>query len=169
MSRKRKIRRSLNVKQVRDFILQCSNTTKFYFGADSISEKKNGQWVAHYAVVLVVHIDGKHGCKIFGEVVTEPDYAKVGKDKKQHQKMRLMFESHKVAELFQKFADLMQNRDFEIHLDYNSNPKFISNDAVAEATGYVLGMCGVKPKIKPHAWAASYAADRVAHNIEVVT
>jgi predicted RNase H-related nuclease YkuK (DUF458 family) len=32
---------------------------------------------------------------------------------------------------------------------------------VKEAIGYITGMCSVIPMVKPNAWAASYAADRL--------
>jgi predicted RNase H-related nuclease YkuK (DUF458 family) len=36
-----------------------------------------------------------------------------------------------------------------------------SNIVINEAIGYIKGMCNVVPLVKPNAFAASYAADRL--------
>ena len=66
--------KKIDVVQVRDFIAALSSSTKIYLGADSERVKRNGKWYADYTLAVVVHIDGCHGCKIFGEVQTELDY-----------------------------------------------------------------------------------------------
>jgi predicted RNase H-related nuclease YkuK (DUF458 family) len=43
------------------------------------------------------------------------------------------------------------------------DPKHGSNCAASEAAGYVLGMTGIEPKLKPESWAASFGADGVVH------
>jgi hypothetical protein len=49
----------------------------------------------------------------------------------------------------------------EIHADINEDPNAgLSNCALNEAVGYILGM-GYDFKVKPDAWAASKAADRL--------
>jgi hypothetical protein len=50
--------------------------------------------------------------------------------------------------------------DIEVHLDINPNELHNSSIVVNEAMGYIKGMCGVIPLVKPRAFAASYAADR---------
>ena len=108
-------------------------------------------------MAVVIHIDGCHGCKIFGEVQTELDYdAKSSKPS-----LRLMNEVYKVAELYQKLVDVICDRHVEIHLDINPNEKHNSNIVIQQAIGYIKGMCNVIPLVKPNAFAASYAADRL--------
>jgi predicted RNase H-related nuclease YkuK (DUF458 family) len=64
----------LDIDEVREFIQAQSPSTKVYIGADSERFKLGGQWSADYTLAVVVHIDGRHGCKIFGEVQRELDY-----------------------------------------------------------------------------------------------
>ncbi len=52
------------------------------------------------------------------------------------------------------------NVDMEIHADINTNPNFKSNDALKEATGYILGM-GFAFKAKPEAFASSCCANKM--------
>ena len=50
--------------------------------------------------------------------------------------------------------------DMEVHADINTNPQFKSNDALAEAMGYILGM-GFAFRAKPEAFASSSCANKV--------
>lgn len=147
----------INVEEVKAFIDAQSPETKVYLGADSVRTKRNGKWYADYTVVVVVHLDGKHGAKIFGEFVSELDYDQ----KKSKPSMRLMTEVYKVSEMFQRLADVLVNREVEVHLDINPNKNYGSSCVVEQAIGYVRGVCNVVPLIKPNAFAASYAADRL--------
>jgi len=109
-----------------------------------------------YGMVIVVHIDGKHGCKVFGEVQRERDF----EQKKNKPRLRLMTEVYKISALYLKLADVLEDRDVEVHLDLNPNEKYGSNVVINEAIGYVKGMCGVTPLVKPNSWCASVVADR---------
>ena len=117
----------------------------------------NGVWYADYALAVVVHIDGRHGCKIFGYVDRELDYD----HKKSKPAMRLMTEVYKVSELFHDLQDVLEDRHVEVHLDINPNELFGSSCVVQQAIGYIRGTCNVIPMVKPKAFAASYAADRL--------
>ena len=48
----------------------------------------------------------------------------------------------------------------EIHADINPDPRYDSNASMTEALGYIRGM-GWESKVKPSAYAASVAADRL--------
>jgi hypothetical protein len=85
--------KKIDIAQVKAFIEAQSSKTKIYLGADSERMKRNGKWYADYTLAIVVHIDGCHGCKIFGEVQTELDYDY----KASKPSMRLMNEVYKVA------------------------------------------------------------------------
>jgi len=147
---------SMDLEEVKRYIAASSKESKIYIGGDSERFKLRGKWYADYATVVVIHIDGKHGAKIFGEVTREQDYDfKVGRPS-----IRLMNEVTKVAELYYKLADVIANRPTEIHLDINPDERYGSSCVVTQAIGYILGTCNMKPKIKPHAFAASIAADR---------
>ena len=75
--------------------------------------------------------------------------------------MRLMNEVYKVSELFQKLKEVLEDRIVEVHLDINPNELFGSSCVVQQAIGYIKGTCNVTPLVKPGAFAASYAADRM--------
>ena len=149
--------KKLNLEEVKAFIVAQSPDTKIYLGADSERFEVNGTWYADYTLAVVIHIDGRHGCKIFGEVQRERDYDQ----KKSKPAMRLMNEVYKVADLFHSLADVLEDRKVEVHLDINPDEHFGSSCVVQQAIGYIKGTCNVIPMVKPKAFAASYAADRL--------
>jgi predicted RNase H-related nuclease YkuK (DUF458 family) len=71
-----------------------------------------------------------------------------------------MNEVYKIADLYLKLHDVLEDREVEVHLDINPNEIHGSSCVINEATGYIRGMCNVIPMVKPKAFAASYAADR---------
>lgn len=148
--------KKLNLDEVKEFISKQTPETKIYIGCDSERIIVNDLWFADYVTAIVVHVDGKHGCKIFGEVNRERDY-----DQKQNRpRYRLMNEVYRVSELYLKLADVLVDRQVEVHLDINPNEMYGSNCVINEAIGYIRGTCNVIPMVKPKAFAASYAADR---------
>lgn len=149
--------KKLNLSEVKEYILAQSPETKIYLGADSERFNMNGVWYADYTTAIVVHIDGRHGCKIFGEVTRERDYDQ----RKDRPSMRLMNEVYKVSELFQSLADVLEDRYVEVHLDINPSEMHGSHCVIQQAVGYIRGTCNVIPMVKPRAFAASYAADRL--------
>jgi len=149
--------RKLNLNEVREFIEAQSPETKIYIGCDSERMKIDKVWYADYITAIVVHINGNNGCKLFGEVVRERDY-----DQKQSRpRYRLMNEVYKVSELYLRLADVLVDRNVEVHLDINPNEMTGSSCVINEAIGYIKGTCNVIPLVKPQAFAASYAADRL--------
>lgn len=151
------MKQTINIEEVKQFIEAQGPNTKIYIGGDSERYPVGNNWYADYTLAIVVHINGNNGCKIFGEVQTERDW-----DQKQDRpRMRLMNEVYKIAELYLKLAEVFENRDVQIHLDINPDEMYGSSCVVNEAIGYIRGMCNVVPLVKPRAFAASYAADRL--------
>jgi len=146
----------IDIEQVRGFIEAQTPDTKIYIGGDSERIKIGNDWYADYIMVIVVHINGNNGCKIFGEVSRERDWDQ----KKARPRMRLMNEVYKIAELYQKLHDVLEDRRVEVHLDINPDELHGSSCVINEAVGYIRGTCNVVPMVKPRAFAASYAADR---------
>lgn len=142
--------------ELRAFMATMGPDTKVYFGCDSERFKQNGKWFADYMVVVVVHINGRHGCKLFAEVSREADFD----DNAGKPFNRMMMEAQKVSELHNKFKDVFD--DFEVYIHLDCNPKKTAGSSVAAeaAAGYVRAMTNVVPLLKPLAFAASYAADR---------
>ncbi len=150
------MRKAINIDEVREFILAQTPETKIYIGGDSERFLIGKDWYADYIMVVVVHINGNNGCKIFGEVQRERDWDQ----KRDKPRMRLMNEVYKIAELYLKLHDVLEDREVQVHLDINPNEMHGSSCVINEAVGYIKGMCNVVPMVKPKAFAASYAADR---------
>jgi predicted RNase H-related nuclease YkuK (DUF458 family) len=150
------MRKAINIDEVRDFIMAQTPETKIYIGGDSERFLIGKDWYADYIMVVVVHINGNNGCKIFGEVQRERDWDQ----KRDKPRMRLMNEVYKIADLYLKLHDILEDREVQVHLDINPNEMHGSSCVINEAVGYIKGMCNVVPMVKPRAFAASYAADR---------
>ena len=149
--------RKLNLDEVREFIVNTSLSTKIYIGSDSARYRKGEVWFAEYCTVVVIHYDGNRGCKVFGQLESERDYDQ----KKDKPRMRLMNEVMRTAQMYLDLEDAIGVRGVQIHLDINPNEKHGSSCAISEAVGYIKGMCNVVPFVKPNAFAASIAADRL--------
>lgn len=151
------IMRKFNIDEVKEFIRQSSPETRIYLGADSERINVGGKWYADYTLAVVIHIDGRHGCKIFGDVQRERDWDQ----KADKPALRLMQEVYKISDLFHELSDVLEDRHVEVHLDINPSEKYKSSQVVQQAVGYIKGTCNVDAYVKPRAFAASYAADRL--------
>ena len=147
----------LNLDEVKKFISEQTPETKIYIGCDSERFRIGEHWYADYILAIVVHINGNNGCKLFGEVQRERDYDQ----KVNRPRYRLMNEAYKLSELYLKLAEVLEDREVEVHLDINPDEHYGSSCVVQEAIGYIRGTCNVVPMVKPKAFAASYAADRL--------
>jgi predicted RNase H-related nuclease YkuK (DUF458 family) len=156
------IRKALDVEAVKEFIRAQTPETKVYLGGDSERFQIEGVWYADYINVVVVHKNGKNGCRVFGGIVRERDYDQ----QKDKPRMRLMNEVMKTAQLYMDLHEVLEDREIEIHLDINPNEMHGSSCVINEAVGYIRGMCNVIPMVKPNAWAASYCADRYKDAIQ---
>nr|NDG07153.1 hypothetical protein [Oxalobacteraceae bacterium] len=149
----------LNIPEVIEFIRAQSPETRIYLGCDSERYRIRDTWYADYILAVVVHLDGKHGCKLFGEVVTERDYDQ----RRDRPATRLMTECYKVSELYLQLSEVLEDREVEVHLDINPDENYGSSCVIQQAVGYIKGVCNIIPMVKPDAFAASYAADRMKH------
>jgi predicted RNase H-related nuclease YkuK (DUF458 family) len=150
--------RKFDIDEVRKFIQNCSESTSIYIGADSERYRnRDDLWCADYTVAIVIHLDSSRGCKVFGEVSSERDYD----NRHDRPALRLMNEVYRAAEMYLKLEDVIGDRHCEVHLDINPDMIHGSSCVVQQAVGYIRGMCNVTPMVKPEAFAASYAADRL--------
>jgi len=149
--------KKLNLDEVREFIVNTSLSTKIYIGSDSARYRKGDVWHAEYCTVVVVHYNGNRGCKVFGQLESERDYDQ----KKDKPRMRLMNEVMRTAQMYLDLEGAIGQRDVQIHLDINPDEKHGSSCVISEAVGYIKGFCNVVPFVKPNAFAASIAADRL--------
>jgi uncharacterized protein len=151
------VRKPIDLDEVKQFISEQTPATKIYIGGDSERMMIDNVWYADYTNVVVVHMNGNRGCRVFGEVVRERDYDQ----RKDRPSMRLMNEVIKTANLYLSLADALEDREVQIHLDINPDLKHGSSCVINEAVGYIRGTCNIIPLVKPDAWAASYCADRL--------
>ena len=143
--------------EAKEAIAASSKESSVYIGADSIRYKrKNGQWWAKYSVVVIVHADSKHGCRLFHKSYDEPDYGGL--------KQRLLNEVNYAVSCATEVLDVIGDREFQIHLDINPDPKHKSSVAVKEALGWVKGALGIDAVVKPNAFASTHAADHVVRH-----
>lgn len=152
------MKKKLDLEEVRDFIRNTSETSSVYIGADSERYRgKDDQWYADYTVAVVVHLDSSRGCKIFGQADSERDFD----NRHDRPAMRLMNEVYRASQMYLDLAEAIGDRHVEVHLDINPDLMHGSSCVVQQAIGYVRGVCNVIPMVKPNAFAASYAADRL--------
>lgn len=149
--------KKFDIMEVKNFIMAQGPNTKIYLGADSERFKVGDRWWAEYTVAIVIHIDGCHGCKIFGDITRERDYDQ----RASRPSLRLMQEVYLVSEMFQRLSEVIGDKKVEVHLDINPDEMHGSSCVVQQAIGYIRGTCNVIPMVKPNAFAASYAADRL--------
>ena len=144
------------INELVELLATLNNNTKIYFGCDSVRKVQNNKWFARYATCVIVHKNGNNGCRIFSSESIEPDY-----DVRMNRpSMRLMNETMKVCEAY---TQLILWISAEIHLDINTDPMEGSSCVAQQAAGYVLGVTGIEPKLKPDGFAASHGADGIAH------
>lgn len=145
------------IEEAKQAILESSPQSSVYIGCDSIRFRKNGMWHAKYSTVVIVHMDSKHGCKLFHDSVDMPDFGNL--------KQRLLNEVQFAVMTATEIMDVLGDRHMEIHLDINPNPKHKSSVAVKEALGWVKGSLGLDAKIKPSSFAATHAADHAVRHL----
>ncbi len=156
--------KEITLEKIRNFIDKEPLESRIYIGVDSTVRKKHGKWFADFYTVVVIHKNGCNGCKIFGEIETEQDFS----PNKKKPTYRLMQEVFKASSAYLELADVIGDRQFEIHLDINPDKKYASNLIIEQAIGYIRGTCNVIPMVKPDAFAASYCADRLGRCSEMV-
>jgi predicted RNase H-related nuclease YkuK (DUF458 family) len=145
------------IEEAKQAILDSSPQSSVYIGCDSIRFRKNKMWYAKYSTVIIVHMDSKHGCKLFHESVDMPDFGNL--------KQRLLNEVQMAVMAATEIVDVLGERHMEIHLDINPNPKHKSSVAVKEALGWVKGSLGLDAKVKPASFAATHAADHAVRHL----
>lgn len=149
--------------EVLDFLATCDTNTKIYIGTDSERFKIDGKWYADYVSVLVVHINGNKGARIFAKVEREADFDQRASKPFQ----RMMGEVYRSAALYQEFKDILYDYEIEVHCDISRYEDCGSNVAAKAAIGYIQGTCNVIPLLKPLAFGASYAADRAKEVLQI--
>lgn len=151
--------KKINFDEINTFLEKCGENTQLYVGCDSrVYYNSSKVRLVSYTSAIVIHIDGCRGGKLFYENSVEKDQTL---DRKKPN-LRLMTEVYKVSQLYLDLVDKVDNcldKDIQIHLDINPNKEHKSSAIIAEALGYVRGVCQVDARVKPEAWAATTVAD----------
>ena len=150
-----------DIQEIKDYII-ANPDAKIFIGCDSqkVSNKKRKKLKikdksARFVTAVVVY--EKDNNKIFWEVSRERDIdVQPGRPFN-----RMMFEVYKVSDITLKLMDVLVDRDFEIHLDISKKEYNGSNCAMGAAIGYVWGVIGVEPVLKPDSWVASTVSDHI--------
>ncbi len=130
---------------------EVGNRLKVCIGTDS--QVKMG--ITEFATVIVFLREGRGGFMFIHNETSTINYSI---------KERMLMEVAKSIEIAYELCDLftLYDVDMEVHADINTNPQFKSNEALREATGYILGM-GFAFKAKPEAFASSSCANKMVH------
>ncbi|NPA32391.1 MAG: hypothetical protein GXO04_02055 [Aquificae bacterium] len=137
-----------DINEVREFIKRTDPDTSIYVGCDSRQQRDKTVFVT----VIVVHLSSKHGAKVFWKMEKTPKIHSL--------RQRLMEEVSRAVYHALLIEDVVGERHFEVHLDINPDESRASSVILREAIGYVLAQ-GLKPVVKPDAFAASCAADYI--------
>lgn len=147
--------RPLEIEEIKSIITNSSKSTQIMIGCDSQKGRgRRHKGTVQYIRVVVIHVDGNRGCMVFGDSQRERDYGNL--------KQRLMQEVYLATGLAYELVEVIGDRKMSIHLDINQDPVHKSQIAMKEAVGFVRGMLGVDPVLKPDAIAASTCADYYA-------
>lgn len=147
------MKNKVDIEEVKEYIRNSSDQSSVYIGCDSKRFGRKDKRFIAYACVVLVHLDSKHGAKMFSFERLERDFGNL--------RQRMINEAIFACEIGYEIKQIVGDRTFEIHLDINPDKRHKSSVAIKEATGMVLGMFGEEAKVKPEAFAASTAADKL--------
>jgi predicted RNase H-related nuclease YkuK (DUF458 family) len=152
--------KKIDYKELNAILTSESSKTKIYFGSDSrVFFSKTKAYVI-FSVVVVVHLNGCNGGKIFVRQFLD-EYKEKNLMKRPYQ--RLMKEVEYLANEFQEVMreceEGLLDKEIEVHLDFSHDPKNFSSLVVQSAVGYIRGTCFLEPFVKPDSFAASHVAD----------
>jgi len=137
---------------------------KISIGTDSQETSKGYKYATAIVLEMMLPMGLERGEMTYkglgGKVMYAVDFEKY-KPKIQE---RMLKEVQMSIDVGYYILDLVQlyEVELEIHADVNPNPRWDSNVALKSAVGFMEGM-GFKYKVKPDAYAASTAADKVVN------
>jgi len=153
------MKRKFDLNEIKNYLNNMPKNSKIYLGCDSelICEKRKEKKV-RYVITLVIHKGAKFGAKVFGEVIYI-NYKEVydGNLKKPYN--RLFKEAELLVNAYEKLKNILKDYKIELHIDINPNKKEGSSIVYESAKGFIFSMTGIKPKVKPNAFAATCCAD----------
>ncbi len=93
------------IAEIKEAIQKSSVTSKVYVGCDSKLSMRGK--MAKFATVVILHIDGKHGGKLFSIISQEPIFGSA-----KTPKMRLLMEAQKAINIAAEIAEVIGDRPF---------------------------------------------------------
>lgn len=132
------------IKYIKEFFIQKPNT-EILIGCDSQNRKRE----TVYAIVIGLYTP-KKGAHVLYSRFTTP--------RERDNTTRLLQEVGHSVEIAEKILNEVGVRATWIDIDLNPDPKYKSNDALASAVGWVVGM-GYKVRHKGNSPMMSYCAD----------
>lgn len=146
---------SLDIVGLLSAIRESGPDSKIYIGADSQAFRDKKTKKDYYVMVtgVIIHFDGCRGGKMFKEIIVKPD-------PNRSMRARLLDEVSHICQVGMKIVDHIGDRTLEIHLDVNPDEKEGSNVVFREAVGWLTGVFGFQPVVKPEAFASSTLADK---------
>ena len=139
------------VPDIEQFVVEASkNGQAVHIGTDSLQTGRYTQFVTVVAV-LTPHKGGRAA------------YARRIVPRIDSLRERLLKEVWQSVELGLVLAGHVAG-ELTVHIDANPSEKHMSSRYVQELTGLVVGQ-GFAAQIKPHAWAATHAADHIVREL----
>jgi predicted RNase H-related nuclease YkuK (DUF458 family) len=135
--------------------LETHTNTKIYVGCDS----QNAKYSTSYAVVIVLHHNGKGGHVLYSHNTVPRNRYKQSLETGV-EFARLWVEVEKAIEVAEYLRTNGIQKPSFIDIDLNPDPRFKSNQALRAALGYVESM-GYVARCKPDAVSATYVADKI--------
>ena len=141
------------LEEIKTYIKNSSEISPVAVGCDANYAGKN----TLFALSVGIHIDGKHGSRIFRTRF------------KEKRRMGLIEKLRREASLVLELAQLVQpycgKREFFVDLDLNPDEKEASNVIIKEAQSLIEAY-GFRVRVKPFAWMATYASDHFVRGEE---
>ena len=142
-----KTRQGLEITDLKQYVadwIESHDIVEIFVGCDSQEMEKE----LSYATCICLY-ENKKGAHVITKNEREP--------KVRAMETKLWNEVTKAIEAAEQIKDC--GVKISLHLDFNSNPKFKSNQLFEAGLGYAISM-GYHAEGKPNAVAASYASDR---------
>lgn len=145
------------LEEIKKYIKNSSEISPVAVGCDAKYAGKN----TLFALTVGIHIDGKHGSKIFRKRIKET--RRLGLREKLWREVNYTLE---LAHIVKEYVGI---RDFEVHLDLNEDINEASSVIVKEAKAMVEAN-GFKVRVKPNSpFLASHCADHFVRSNEYNT
>lgn len=145
------------IEDVHDYVKSWADENPYGTITVGCDSQEHSRYIK-YAATIVMHRQDKFGVGHGGHVIYA-SYTDESKNMKSDVYTKLWAETIVTVAVAKLIGDI--GRKIKIHLDYNSDDTKYSNVLYSSGIGFANGM-GFEATGKPHAWAASHTADKIA-------